>query len=131
MRQPSLLAAATAAAHDAGPARCFDPIGQHRTWCPWVHLAAANAAAGGSSSSEASAGAVLGGAVAALAVGWSSTLLALQERLEEQQLVAAGVQGQQEAAAAAGQLGGVPRPGQFDSTAAVLARARQVVDALE
>jgi hypothetical protein len=58
----------------------------------------------------------------------------VQEQLEEQQLQAAARQGQEEdaaAAAAAGQVGGVPKPGQFDSTAAVLARARQVVDALD
>jgi hypothetical protein len=127
MRQPSLLAAAAAVTPEAGgPACCFDPVTQHKAWCPWVHLAAAAAAAG-----SAAVGHNAVPAVPALALGWSSTLLAVQEQLEEQQLQAAGQQGQEEAAAAAGQIGGVPKPGQFDSTAAVLARARQVVDALD
>lgn len=115
VRQSRLLAS-TATARDAVVAGCFDPVDQHRSWCPWVNIL--SPAAVGSS------------IVPALSLGWSSTLLALQEQMEEEQLQAARQQVEQEATVA-GQLGSVPQPGRFETTAAVLAKARQAMDALE
>lgn len=129
MKQPRLglvAAAQEAAGAAAASIATFDPLSQHRSWCPWV-----NAVSG---TTGRAAGAVPGVAdadsiAAALAVGWSSTLLALQEQQEEQQLLAGGEQ--QKDGEMVGLLGSVPKPGQFESTAAVLAKARMMLDALE
>jgi hypothetical protein len=101
----------------------FDPVAQHRAWCPWVNSPAEVGSSG-------TAAAPSTGPAAVLAMGWSSTLMALLEELEDQQLVAPAA-GQSPVADQHTQLTTPPVPDQFDSTLTVLAKARQLINTLE
>jgi hypothetical protein len=159
MRRRSALAAAAglvpaeaggAAAAHGGITGVFDPVVAHRSWCPWVkqyHAAAAaardaNASSCAPANSGSSSSSSSGGMVAALRLGWAATVLALQAQLTEA-LAQAGPGGAAHAgllpddmqlagaAPRGASLPGGPRAGQFDSTAAVLAKARRVLDSVE
>lgn len=134
-QQRSLLAAAVAAAtgdSSAAEEPSFDPIGAHRSWCPWVtqHLDDNSSMSVGTNGVGINGVAAGGGLRAAVRVGWAATVMAVQELLAEQELHQP-LEQQQPMGGGGGLVGFSVERDDGSSTAAVLARAREVTDMLQ